>query len=204
MINYKSNMDANTAEEIFAQIKNRQIAALMFHGQMADYFDFLSLHGYKRLHEYQYFAESAEFRHISRYYINHHGKLLPEGFEGEMGFEGEINPIPAAWLTANRMAVGKSTKQKAVEDGFNMYREWESGTKATYERYVARLRELGHEADAIFVDGLVEDVDYELKCLDRIILDLISAGYDMVYIVESQKAMHDKYKRKIKEISLNK
>lgn len=196
MIQFKSNMDVNTTEEIFAQIKNRQIAALMFHGQMADYFDFLSLHGYKRLHEYQYFAESAEFRHISRYYINHHGKLLPEGFEGE------INPIPSAWLTANRMAVGKSTKQKAVEDGFNMYREWESGTKAAYERYAARLRELGHEADALFVDCLVKDVDHELKCLDRIILDLISAGYDMVYIVESQKEIHDKYKKKLKEVEL--
>lgn len=197
MINFKSNMDVSTAEEIFAQIKNRKIAALMFHGQMADYFDFLSLHGYKRLHEYQYFEESAEFRRISRYYINHHGKLLPEGFEGE------INPIPTAWLTANRMAVGKSTKQKAVEDGFNMYREWESDAKAAYERYAARLRELGHEADAIFVDGFVKDVGHELKCIDRIILDLISAGYDMVYIVESQKEIHDKYKKKLKEVDLN-
>ncbi len=197
MIQFKSNMDVSTVEEIFAQIKNRQIAALMFHGQMADYFDFLSLHGYKRLHEYQYFAESAEFRHISRYYINHHGKLLPEGFEGE------INPIPAAWLTANRMNVGKSTKQKAVEDGFNMYREWESGTKAAYERYAVKLQELGNEADALFVDCLVKDVDHELKRLDRIILDLISAGYDMVYIVESQKAIHDKYKKKLREVDLN-
>lgn len=197
MIQFKSNMDVSTVEEIFAQIKNRQIAALMFHGQMADYFDFLSLHGYKRLHEYQYFAESAEFRHISRYYINHHGKLLPEGFEGE------INPIPAAWLTANRMNVGKSTKQKAAEEGFNMYREWESGTKAAYERYAVKLRELGNEADALFVDCLVKDVDHELKRLDRIILDLISAGYDMVYIVESQKAIHDKYKKKLREVDLN-
>ena len=178
MIQFKSNMDANTAEEIFAQIKNRQIAALMFHGQMADYFDFLSLHGYKRLHEY-------------------HGKLLQEGFDGD------IRAIPDAWLTANRMAVGKSTKQKAVEDGFNSYREWESGTKAAYERYAAQLRELGNEADALFVDCLVKDVDHELKCLDRIILDLISAGYDMVYIVESQKEIHDKYKRKLKEVDLN-
>lgn len=197
MIQFKNNPDANTAEEIFAQIKNRQIAALMFHGQMADYFDFLSLHGYKRLHEYQYFAESAEFRHISRYYINHHGKLLPEGFDGD------IRAIPDAWLTANRMSVGKSTKQKAVEDGFNMYREWEGGTKASYERYAARFRELGHEADALFVDRIVKDVDHELKCLDRIILDLISAGYDMVYIVESQDRLHDRYKKKLKEVDLN-
>ncbi|NBH15375.1 hypothetical protein D3Z36_14610 [Lachnospiraceae bacterium] len=194
MIQFKSNMDTNTVEEIFSQIKSRQIAALMFHGQMADYFDFLSLHGYKRLHEYQYFDESATFRKTGRYYINHHGKLLPEAFDGD------IRMIPDAWLTANRMSVGKSTKQKAVEDGFNQYHEWESDTKAVYERYAMKLRQMGHEADAIFVDGLVEDVDHELKCLDRIILDLISAGYDMVYIVESQKALHDKYKKMIKEI----
>ena len=194
MVQYKSNMDAGTVEEIFAQIKNRQIAALMFHGQMADYFDFLSLHGYKRLHEYQYFAESAEFRKTCRYYINHHGKLLPDTFTGQ------IKVVPDAWLTANRMSVGRSTKQKAVEDGFNQYREWENDTKAVYSRYASRLREMEHEADAIMLDCLVEDVDHELKCLDRIILDLISSGYEMVYIVESQKEMHDKYKKMIKEI----
>lgn len=194
MINFKSNLDANTAEEIFSQIKSRQIAALMFHGQMADYFDFLSLHGYKRLHEYRYFDESAEFRKTGRYYINHHGKLLPDTFNGD------VRMIHEGWFSANRMAVGKGTKQKAVEDGFAQYHEWESETKAVYERYAMKLRQMGHEADAIFVDGLVEGVDHELKCLDRIILDLISAGYDMVYIVESQQALHDKYKKKIKEI----
>lgn len=194
MIQFKSNMDAATVEEIFAQIKSRQIAALMFHGQMAEYFDFLSLHGYKRLHEYRYFDESVEFRKTCRYYINHHGRLIPGDFSGQ------IKSIPDAWLTANRMSVGKSTKQKAVEDGFNQYREWESDTKAVYERYASRLREMGNEADAIFVDRLVKGVDHELKCLDRIILDLISAGYDMVYIVESQGELHDKYKNMIKEI----
>ncbi len=197
MINFKSNKEASTVEEIFAQIKNRQIAALMFHGQMADYFDFLSLHGYKRLHEYQYFDESAEFRKTGRYYINHHGKLLPDSFTGE------IKAIPDGWLTANRMSVGKGTKRQAVEDGFNEYHAWETETKAVYERYALRLREMGHEADAIFVDKLVKCVDHELKCLDRIILDLISAGYDMVYIVESQKCLHDKYKKKIEEVDLN-
>ena len=197
MIQFKSNMDASTVEEIFAQIKNRQIAALMFHGQMADYFDFLSLHGYKRLHEYQYFDESAEFREVGRYYINHHDKLLPDSFTGE------IKAIPDGWFTASRMMVGKGTKQKAVEDGFNEYHAWETETKAVYERYASRLREMGHEADAMFVDCMVKSVDHELKCLDRIILDLISAGYDMVYIVESQKQLHDKYKKKIKEVDLN-
>lgn len=191
MISYKSKMDAATAEEIFSEINSRQIAALMFHRQMADYFDFLSLHGYKRMHEYQYFVESKENRRMNRYYINHHGKLLPDKFEGE------VKVIPSAWMTANRMSVGKGTKQKAVEDGFNAYRAWESETKDCYAHYAKQLREIGEEADAIKVDCFVQDVNHELKMLDRVILDLISAGYDMVYIVESQKEMHDKYKKKM-------
>ena len=138
MIQFKSNMDASTVEEIFTQIKSRQVAALMFHGQMADYFDFLSLHGYKRLHEYQYFDESAEFRKTSHYFINHHGKLIPDSFTGE------IRAIPDGWMTANRMSVGKGTKQKAVEDGFNEYRAWETETKAVYERYASKLRYMWH------------------------------------------------------------
>lgn len=191
MISYKSKMEVETAEDIFSEINARQIAALMFHRQMADYFDFLSLHGYKRMHEYQYFSESKANRKISRYYINHHGRLLDDKFEGE------VKVIPTAWMTANRMSVGKGTKQKAVEDAFNEYREWESETKECYEHYAKKLREIGAEADALKIDCLVKDVDHELKMLDRIILDLISAGYDMVYIVESQCKLHDKYKKKI-------
>lgn len=193
MITFKSKMDMQTVEGIYNEINSRQIAALMFHRQMSDYFDFLGLRGYKRLHEYQYLCECKENLHMSRYYINHHGKLLSDSFSGE------VKMIPEAWLSANRMSVGRSTKQKAVEDGFNAYHAWETETKAIYERYATRLREMGHESDAIFVDCLVEDVDKELKKVERIILDLISTGYDMVYIVESQKEIHDKYKRMAKE-----
>jgi hypothetical protein len=193
-INFKSKKDAATLEEIYAEISARQVAALMLHGQMADYFDFLSLHGYKRMHEYQYYSESIERRNVSMYYINHHGKLLPDTFSGD------ISVIPDGWYTANRISVGKATKQKAVEDGFAAYRDWETETKEVYSHYARKLRELGNEADALFVDGLVDDVDCELKQLDRVMLDLISCGYDMVYIVESQKEMHEKYKRKEKEL----
>lgn len=193
MITFKSNTDIQTLEDVYHEINSRQIAALMFHRQMSDYFDFLGLRGYKRLHEYQYLCECKENLCLSRYYINHHGKLLSDRFSGE------VKMIPDAWITANRISVGRSTKQKAVEDGFNAYHSWEAETKDVYEKYVAKLRESGHEADAIFVDCLVEDVDKELKKVERIILDLISTGYDMVYIVESQKEIHDKYKRMEKE-----
>ena len=50
------------------------------------------------------------------------------------------------------------------------------------------------------VENLVEDVNSELKKLERIIVDLISSGYDMVYITESQQRIHNKYKAKLHEI----
>lgn len=190
MITFKSKADVQTLEDVYSEVNARYIAALMLHDQMADYFDFLGLHGYKRLHEHQYYEESRERRKLKRYYINHHGRLIPDRFSGA------VSMIPDGWLTANRISVGRSAKQKAVEDGFNAYREWETETKKLYETYSRKLRDLGAVADAVFLESMVEDVSEELKRLERIITDLISAGYDMVYVVESQKKLHDKYKEK--------
>ena len=192
MIAFRSKMDVKSVDDVFAEINARLIAALMMHDQMADYFDFLGLSGYKRLHLYQYFAESKERRDVAHYYINHHGKLIPDRFEGN------VQMIPESWRSANRMSVGKSTKQKAVEDGFSVYLGWEQATKDVYQKYATALREQGYVADAIFVDRLVEDVDNELERLERIITDLITSGYDPVYILESQKELHDKYKKKMR------
>lgn len=45
MIDFKSNLDVKTPKEIFAEINERFIGAVMMHGQFADYFDFLGLKG---------------------------------------------------------------------------------------------------------------------------------------------------------------
>lgn len=42
MIDFKSNLDVKTPKEIFAEINERFIGAVMMHGQFADYFDFLA------------------------------------------------------------------------------------------------------------------------------------------------------------------
>lgn len=194
MITFESNRDVSSVESIFSEINARMIAALMFHDQMSDYFDFLGMKGYKKLHEYQYFSESMERKKINQYYINHHNKLIPNTYSGQVAM------IPENWQTANRISVGKSTKQKGIEDGFNQYHEWEAETKSLYEHYSSQLREMGAVADAIMVEKLVEDVDNELKKLEKIVVDLISSGYDMVYITESQQGIHDKYRAKMSEI----
>ena len=56
MIEFKSKLDVKTPEEIFREINKRFVGAIMMHGQFADYFDFLGLKGFKRMHEYQHIA----------------------------------------------------------------------------------------------------------------------------------------------------
>ena len=62
MIEFTNNLEVTKTEDIFDEINKRYVAAMMIHGQMADYFNFLGLKGYKRLHEYQFLTESLERR----------------------------------------------------------------------------------------------------------------------------------------------
>lgn len=196
MIEFESNLEVTATEDIFDEINKRYVAAMMIHGQMVDYFNFLGLKGYKRLHEYQFLTESLERREICRYFVDHHGKLLKDSFSGT------VKVIPDSWYTASRLSIGKSTKQKAVEDGFIEYHNWEKETKEAYEKYAQQLRTNGNVSDALFVECLVKDVSEELEEVEKMVTDLISVGYDMVYITESQECIHDKYKKKLKGVKL--
>lgn len=193
MITFKSKMDVKNPDDIFAEISARQVAALMIHDYMASFFDFLGLRGYKRLHEYQFYSEGREYRKTSRYYINHHSRMIPES-----GSKPEFSKTPLH--TASRMSVGKSTKQKAVEDCMTEWQKWESETKELYEHYAKEMMDQGMIADTLFIEKLVAGTNEELKKADRLVIDLISAGYDMTYIMESQKEIHDKYKAKAKKL----
>lgn len=54
----------------------------------------------------------------------------------------------------------------------------------------------------MLVTSLIDDVGDELKEVDKIILDLISTGYDMVHITESQKELNEQYKKRMKGIEV--
>lgn len=185
-----------SCEEVFRAIKERQIIALMFHDQSADLFDFLGLNGFKRMHEYQYLAESLEHRRLSRYYLNHHNKLL---FEGPLD-----NPqaVPEDWAKYTRFEVTPSVRKQSVERSFGDYYDWEHETKECYSEYAKRLLDLGHVADFNMVNCLVKDVDLELKYLSRMLITLKSISYDPIQVEAMQQELHDHYKCRMKELEL--
>lgn len=185
------------ASEVFSRISDRQVEGMMLHGQMADYYDFLGLMGFKRLHEYRYLCESASMRGVHRYYINHFNALLPQGHPSAE------SAIPAAWSNFTRRAVGVDARREATRSGMETWAEWEHGTKRLYEQCYRDLCDMGEVAAACKVRCLVGDADQECKCADRLVVELGAVDYDPRVVVPMQREMHEEYREKTEKIGVS-
>ena len=183
-----------TVEEIFKDISTHMIKGIMIHEQMADYYDFLGLRGYKRAHEYHAFCEMKYYRKLHRYFINHFNRLI-----GEEIFE---NPdvIPSSWYRYTRQEVDANTKRSAVRSGIEKWVAWEQETKDLYEKMHKELMEIGEVAAAEKIACFVKAVDDELKQAHRKHINLVTADYSIEYILMEQDCLHDKYKGKMGDI----
>lgn len=183
-------------EEIFAKLKNHMIEGMVFHDQMAQYYDFLSLKGYKRCHEYHYFTETLGYRKLCRYFMNHYHMFIP--------WEEMDNPraIPDSWYRYTRQEVDTGTKKSAVKSGIEKWVKWEKDTKNLYQEMYQELVGIGEIAAAQKIMCYICDVDCELKHVERKHLDLESIGYDLPTIVMRQHEIHDMYKEKLEHLDL--
>lgn len=178
--------------EVFNEISNRMISGICFHEQMADYFDFLNLHGLKRWHENQFIMESGMLRGLHRYVINHCNRLIDDG-EIKM-----VKHIPSSWYGATRMNVDASTKRQAIRDALDKWYALEIETKQLFENNFKRLTDNNKIADANKVNELIKAVDMELKQVCRKVLEYKSIDYDLTYIEYQQPEMHSKYEQELK------
>ena len=179
-----------TLLEIYDKLSNHILTGMMIHEQMANYYDFLGLEGYKRCHEYHFFKETMHYRNVCRYFINHHNMLIPEGLVDVPDL------IPESWYMHSRQDVDQETKRKSVKLGLEKWVEWERDTKKFYQDMYNELLEIGKTASALEIACLIKDVDCELKKAERYHLNKEAIGYDMTVIVAEQKKKHNKYKKK--------
>ncbi len=185
-----------TVDEIFGQIAQHMIQGTMVHEQLANYYDFLGLNGYKRMHEYHYFDESCAYRGLCRYYINHHNKLVPKAV-----FENP-NIIPDSWYKHKRQDVDNATKSVAIKTGTQLWVDWEKETKKLYQDMYTELMNIGEAASALKVKELLCDADCELKKAERFALEKKGSDYNMADIISEQETIHDKYRKKLKKIGV--
>ena len=176
--------------EIYSKIANHQVQGLMIHEELANYYDFLGLKGYKRCHEYHYLAETMNYRSLCRYVINHHSMLIPDT-------RVEVpDVIPESWYKYKREDVDATTKKNAVKAGLTMWVNWERKTKTLYESMYNEMLNIGEVADALYISQFVCDVDKELKKAERYWLNKEATDYDMTLIIDEQNKKHKKYQKK--------
>lgn len=178
------------ASEIYAELDERVCQALEFHSQLADFFCFLGLQGFKRMAEYQYMKECAGKRKVHRRYIDMHHRILP--------VEEYSKPvlIPREWTKHTTHDIDDSVLPKYVKMGLKQYYEWEKETKEIYEDLCDRLMSWNMYADYEFLKELIEDVEKECKKVMRLYESLNGTGYDVNAIHQVQEKYHEKYKKK--------
>lgn len=177
-----------TTEQIFSKVSAHLVKGMMIHDGLADYYDFLSLRGYKRCHEYHFKKESCMYRKLHRWYINRYNRLIEE-----VQIDNP-NVIPSMWYKYQRQGVDPQTKAEAVKDGMEMWVRWERDTLATLQQMDVELRNMGNVPASCFIEKMIKEVAEELKGAERKHIDLMAVDYDIVHIVEEQKRLHDKYK----------
>lgn len=172
-----------TVEEVFQKVSGHMLKGIMFHTDMAEYFQFLGLSGYSKSHEDHAKEETESWRNLRRYYLAHYNRLLKD--------EGVVkdNTIPDSWFNYNRQEVDTNTLRLAVEDGFSMWIQWEKKTKSLYEQMSSELFGLGAYAAGVQLMNRVTDVDHELASAEQAKLNLDSSKYDIVYILDQQGAV---------------
>lgn len=185
-----------TAGEVFAKISTRLIEGMMLHDRMADYYDFLGLMGFKRMHEYKFLKDSVELRGVRRYYINHFNMLLTDQASAP-----EWN-IPASWFDHYRIDVGSETKKNAVKSGVEKWCEWEHESKHLYETCYRELCESDEIAAACKIKELIMRADMAAKCADRLLIRLKGMDYDMPTITIMQDEIHSEYDEKEKDMGV--
>lgn len=195
---YDKREKENIAEEIYMKLDEHMQKALSFHEQLADYFCFLGLQGFKRKLEYQYMCEVAGKRKLHHKYINMHQKIIP------LRRTELPQMIPRDWNKYTTADVNDSVLPKFVKSAMEQYKDWEEKTKQLYEEMWQKAMNYGMAADAEYISELVEDVMKEQKKINRMCEQLNGTGYDATAIHTMQDKYHERYKKKYNEEYTNK
>lgn len=139
---------------------------MMFHQQMADYYEFLNLCDYKKIHEERFIEESRSLRELHCYYISHYGKLIPQKRVDDP------EAIPQSWQRYSMDEVGKSDREKFAVNGFEKWISWEKDTRDILKKCYKELENNGEYASSCMVLDRINDVEDEIVCARKMYMTI--------------------------------
>lgn len=184
----------NSEDEIFECIVNHLTKGVMFHDKMMDLYGFLGLHGFKKMHEYQYFCESISRRKVKCYVMEHMNVLLEDKPD-----DAGLDFIPQSWYEHNRHDIDPNARKQYIGPSFHGYKQWEEETKDLLSYCANELMYMGKMADFNEVMEMVKDVDKEIEKLESLMIKLKAVDFDIQYIMDMQDDICEDYEEKMEE-----
>ena len=109
-------------EEIYALVSQRMLQGSMLHEQLANYYEFLGLEGYKCCHEYHLREEFRKYREFICYAITQTSRLVPKQSVDSLTFN---DIIPNNWYNFTRAEMDINTKRSSVKNAVEKWLHWE-------------------------------------------------------------------------------
>ena len=173
--------------EIFEQISNRLVEATMMHNSFDELLMYLGFEGFAKIHHYQFYDETHEMKMVNEYAVEHLNYLI---------YNEQVDAkkyIPNEFKNVSRSDVNRLDKRDVVRYIMETWVAWETATKELYSNFEVDLSEKHDIASTLFVDKLIQSVDYELRRATDLLTLLQSCDYDLDTIVVLQnryKAMY--------------
>lgn len=143
----------------------------VFHTHMSFSTQLMGFQGHKRLNRYQAAEDRCHRLKLQHYIIDMFGE--------------NIQPD---WSYTPPVAT-------SMKDYLDKYLTWEIGVYETISRTVINLVESGYLCEADLIKECLPGVRKEIEKVRRMIKEYGMVDYDMVYVLEADKKLHDKIKK---------
>ena len=164
-------------KEVIQKIIVHQAEGIVFHDMMTDYFDFLGLDGFMKLHEHQAVEEACEYREMKEFFMK------------------APSVIPNDWQKHKTTEINAASVRTLTKNAFDLYLKWEKETRELYKECAKALKDECIECYYKILE-LLDDVEKEIRNLEDMIVDLQVSDYDARSITKMQCKLKREFKYK--------
>ena len=157
-------------------------------------FGFIGLHGYKRMFRYFEILDNMHSKKMNEWFIQHRGHCLMVAKTHNKSMLDE--PI----FKSTRYEIGREHMKSHVQSFMKKLIDFNHKSINTLSACSLELLKNGDFVAQEKIFHLINHLECRNKKMMRIENELRLVDYDCVFIMQSQKEIHDKYKQKIKDL----
>lgn len=182
-------MDRKKVNENYTKLTGRLLEMAMFHEQAMNMYNFFGLNGFKRMHEYFYECNLKCFKKIKMHYVTrHNGIIVNSQIETPEVF-------PKEWANHKQSDLTNETAINLIKKIFEKAKTEEEQSKAFYSELSKEFLSAGATEDVETIEKLFTHLYQEMKCMDRLSLNMKKTEFNFDYILSVQLHLHEKYKK---------